>query len=196
MSTRVCGVLVALICAGPVSAQTTEASRAAQSPFLTLNQERLYQQSDFGKRVKAYLQDEAAKLGIENRRIDAALTEEEKRLTTERPTMEAAEFRVLAADFDERVTAIRQAQQSKQASIQREGDTERARFFELAFPVLLALVEETGAVAILNDAAVIFSIRQIDITDAAIIRVNEIVGAAIPDPEQGPAPLPRPDTGE
>jgi Skp family chaperone for outer membrane proteins len=191
MSARICGVL-ALLCAGPVSAQSTVTPQPTASPFLTLNQERLYQQSDFGQRVKSTLQIEASRLSEENRRIDAALTEEEKRLTVERSSMTPDEFRTLATDFDERVTAIRKAQQSKQASIQRQGDQERARFFELAFPILLGLVEETGAVAILNDSAVIFSVRQIDITEAAIVRINQIIGASPLDPEPGQSPVQRP----
>ncbi len=195
MASRICGVL-AILCAGATSAQTTVSPQPTSSPFLTLNQERLYQRSEFGQRVREFLRTEAARLSEENRRIDAALTEEEKRLTVERPSMSPEEFRTLAADFDERVTAIRQAQQSKQTSIQRQGDEERARFFELAFPILLGLVEETGAVAILNDSAVIFSVRQIDITDAAIARINETIGASPPDPETGPSPIQRPDADQ
>ena len=195
MLTRLSGVL-ALLCAAPVVAQTSEAPRILPSPFLTLNQERLYQLSEFGQRVRAELEEKAAALSEENRKIDAALTEEEKRLTDERPTMDPVDFRALAADFDERVTAIRQAQQAKQLSIQRQGDEERARFFELAFPVLLGLVEETGAVAILNDGAVIFSVRQIDITDAAIVRINEEIGASPLAPKPGTPPLRRPEANE
>ncbi|MEP5761101.1 MAG: OmpH family outer membrane protein [Litoreibacter sp.] len=178
---------VAVMLTAPCFAQT-----APTSPVLTLDQERMYAQSMFGKRVQAELTARAEILSTQNRQIDATLTEEEQRLTDERPSMEPADFRALAIDFDERVTAIRLAQAEKQTAIQREGDAERARFFELAFPILLSLVEESGAVAILNDQAVIFSVRQIDITDRAIARIDQVVGAAIPDPEPGVLPVQRP----
>ena len=162
------------------------------SPVLTLSQDRLYVASEFGQRVQAELEAASQELSAENRRIEAALIDEEQRLVADRANLPAEEFRALADDFDERVTGIRRAQEQKASAIQRRADAERARFFELAFPVLLRLVEETGAVAILDNSAVIFSVRQIDITEAAIERVNAEIGAAPPEPESGPQPEPRP----
>lgn len=161
------------------------------SPVLTLNQERLYQQSDFGKRVQEEITDASRVLQQENQRIQADLIAEEQRLTDERPAMEVEAFQELAADFDTRVVSIRAAQDEKADAIRARAEAERTRFFELAFPVLFALVEDTGAVAILNSAAVIFSVRQIDITDRAIARVNQEIGAS-PLPREGPSPLQRP----
>lgn len=164
-----------------------------QSPVLTLNQDRLYLSSEFGLRVQLELEQASTELSEENRRIEAALIEEEQRLTDERPSIDPEEFRALAADFDERVTSIRRAQDSKASAIQRRADTERARFFELAFPVLFELVQETGAFAILDNSAVIFSVRQIDITEAAIERVNREFGAAPLPIDPGPTPQQRPN---
>lgn len=178
---------VAVMLAAPSFAQ-----ERLVSPVLTLNQERMYVQSLFGKRVQADMAAQAEQLSAENGRIDRALTEEEQRLTQERPSMEPADFRALAIDFDERVTLIRRVQAEKQATIQRKGEEERTRFFDLAFPILLTLVEESGAVAILNNEAVIFSVRQIDITDLAISRIDQVIGAATPEPDLGTQPLQRP----
>jgi len=163
------------------------------SPVLTLNQDGLYINSAFGKRVQAELEAISKDLAAENREIEAALVDEEQRLTEKRPDMVPEEFRKVAEEFDERVTGIRQAQEEKANEIRRDADTERARFFELAFPVLLELVEETGAVAILSDTAVIFSVRQIDITREAIERVDKVIGASPRPVDPGPPPLPRPD---
>jgi Skp family chaperone for outer membrane proteins len=162
-----------------------------QSPVLTLNQDRLYVSSEFGRRVQSELEQASQDLATENRRIETALVEEERRLTEERPGMEPAAFREVAEEFDIRVTAIRRAQDNKRAAIQRRADQERARFFDLAFPVLLRLVEESGAVAILNNSAVIFSVRQIDITEAAIERINAEIGPS--QTPSGTTPVPRPD---
>ncbi len=181
------------LCLAAVAGFAFQAHAQNISPVLTLNQDRLYVSSDFGKRVQRELEAASAELTAENRNIEAALVEEEQRLTDERAAMEPAEFRLLAEDFDERVTGIRQAQDRKANAIRNQADRERARFFELAFPVLLSMVEETGAVAILNNNAVIFSVRQIDITDAAIERVNAELGEAAPPAQTGPQPVQRPD---
>ncbi len=173
--------------AGPGIAQ-----QAAPSPVLTLNQERLYQQSDFGKRVQAEIAEASRKLQVENQKIQAELIAEEQRLTDERPAMEVDAFQEPAADFDTRVVSIRAAQDAKATEIRNRAEAERARFFELAFPVLFSLVEETGAVAILNSTSVIFSVRQIDITESAIARINEQIGAS-PLPREGPIPQQRPE---
>ncbi|GFE66826.1 OmpH family outer membrane protein [Litoreibacter roseus] len=172
------------------------AQEATQSPVLTLDQERLFESSAFGQRALADLQKARQELRAENARIQEDLITEEERLRDERPTLEPAAFQKLAADFDERVTAIRAAQDEKGTTILGTLETEKQRFFELAFPVLFELVEETGAVAILNDQAVIFSVRQIDITEAAIARVNQRIGAAPRplDPRQSPRPRPQPET--
>lgn len=161
-------------------------------PILTLNQERLYVGSDFGQRVRDELEAASIELAAENRRIETALVAEEKQLTEDRATMEPETFRSLAEDFDERVTGIRRAQVDKRNALQRSADEERVRFFDLAYPILFQLVEETGALAILNQSAVILSSRQIDVTEVAIERVNAEIGAAPLPPEAPATPQQRP----
>lgn len=180
-------LMAALSVTTPVMAQPVQLS-----PVLTLDQDRMYATSAFGQRVQADLQAQSIKLAQENRKIEVALEEEERRLTDERASMDPSEFQVLAADFDERVTGIRRAQAAKADSVRKIAEAERARFFEAAFPILLELVEETGAVAILNNSAVIFSVRNIDITDAVIERIDATVGASPPPQDTGPLPVQRP----
>ncbi len=181
---------------GAVLAGVGTAQAQQLSPVLTLDQDRLYVASAFGQRVQRDLAEASTVLSNENRRIETALVEEEQRLTDQRADMEPEEFRKLAEEFDARVTGIRQAQERKASDIQRRADRERARFFELAFPVLFQLVEETGAFAIIDNSAVIFSVRNIDITDEAIARVNAEIGEApLPD-DPGPTPQPRPEGAE
>ena len=187
------GLLAAI--SGAAIAQQSPVSGPAPAPILTLNQERLYANSLFGQRVRDDLEAASADLVAENRRIEAALVTEESQLVEDRATMEPAEFRELAEEFDERVTGIRQAQSEKRDALQRAADAERTRFFELAFPVLFALVEETGALAILNQNAVILSSRSIDVTDQAIARIDAEIGAAAPQPAPDVSPSPRPEGG-
>ena len=161
-------------------------------PLLTLNQDRLYANSLFAARVREELEKASATLSAENRRIEAELVAEESQLVEDRATLPPDEFRLLAEDFDARVTDIRQAQADKRAALQTLADSERARFYEMAFPVLFELVEETGALAILNQNAVILSSRSIDVTEVAIERVNMQIGAAPLPPGAPVAPQPRP----
>ena len=174
------------------------AQEGAQPQILTLNQDRLYQSSLFGQRVRAQLEAQSTELAAENRRIEAALVAEESQLTEDRADMEPSEFRALAEDFDTRVTGIRRAQADKRDALQRIADEERARFFEMAYPVLFELVEESGALAILNQSAVILSSRSIDVTDQAIARINAVIGEGAPQegqPEEG-SEAPSPSEGE
>ncbi|MEM9434061.1 MAG: OmpH family outer membrane protein [Pseudomonadota bacterium] len=172
------------------------AAIAQTAPVLTLNQEALYLASDFGKRVQSELEQQSRALASENRRIETELVDEERALTEQRPDMEPAAFRELADEFDQRVTEIRDAQDAKLDAIQDRADAERARFYELAFPVLLELVESSGAVAILNSDAVIFSVRNIDITEEAIAAVNTTIGSAPRDGAQMQSPAPRPNEAQ
>lgn len=181
-----CGMMVAGVSA---SAQ----DNTVPVPILTLNQERLYTNSMFGQRVRAELEAASTELAGENRRIEAALVAEESQLTEDRALMDPDAFRLLAEDFDDRVTGIRRAQVEKRDALQRTADQERARFFELAYPVLFELVEETGALAILNQSAVILSSRQIDVTETAIARVDASFGAAALAAEPAATPQQRPD---
>ena len=186
---------VAMFAFSPVLAQefSTGVPELGPNPVLTLDQDRLYATSEFGMRVQAEITKDLEALSAENRQIEVALEAEERRLTDERVGMEPVEFQNLAAEFDMRVTEIREAQSSKAENIRSRADQERERFFEAAFPVLLSLVEESGAVAILNSSAVIFSIRKIDITDIAISRVNQELGAAPLPVDPGPLPIQRPE---
>ena len=160
---RVLALCVCLL-AGPASAQDV----APAPPILTLDQERLYSASLFAERVRDTLDARSRVLAAENRRIEATLRGEERQLTEDRATME------------------RQAEEAAAAA-------KRARFFQLAFPVLFELVQETGALAILNQNAVILSLRSIDVTELAIERVNAEIGAAPPPPETPEPPLRRPE---
>jgi len=110
-------VAALMAAAAPASAQQSLPNPSATAPFLVLDEDRLYEESAFGLRVIEELKARAEAFGEENIRIGKALEDEERRLTNERAGMEPAAFRELAVDFDERVTAIRQAQAAKQAAI-------------------------------------------------------------------------------
>lgn len=166
---------------------------AAERPFLTLDQERLFAESDFGQRVRREIEERARALGAENRSIEAELSAEERALTRQRDDMAPDAFRELADAFDAKVVAIRERQDAKAREIDEYAESERQRFFSEMLPILLEIVRDTGATAILEDRAIILAAEALDITEEALRRTNARLGdgsdgapapgAATPDPK-------------
>ncbi len=166
---------------------------AVSAPILSLDQERLFSQTLFGKAAISSLQADTDALIIENRRIDAALEAEERELTTRRGTMSPEEFRPLAEAFDKKVEEIRTAQAAKSRALSRRQDEDRQRFFEAATPVLGALMLDRGAYAIIDKRAVLLGFEAIDLTASAIARIDEVLGAGtVPGSVGPPTPTIRP----
>ena len=163
------------------------------SPVLVIDTDRVFADSLFGQRVAADVQRDSEALVAENRRIEAALTEEERSLTLRRPTMPVADFRAEAAAFDERVQGIRTAQDTKQRALQDGIVAGREQFLQVVRPVLGQLMQEAGAAVILDRRTVFLSVGSIDVTDLAIARIDAAIGdgADLPvDPPPEPAPQP------
>ena len=173
----------------PATAQGTPAPGLQPSPVLTLDQDRLFQASAFGQRVSREIDAAVKTLATENHEIEAQLAAEEKDLTSRRAGMTAAEFRPLADEFDAKVVEIRRAQEEKLITLNGRRDLERQTFYQAAAPVLGDLVREAGAVAILDARAVFLSADRIDVTDEAIARIDQLLGAG---PLAPVAPLPSP----
>lgn len=182
--------------APPAPAGTEAPLRA---PVVTLDRERLFAESRMGQEVLAQYDRDSAALVAENRRLEQALEEEERQLTARRAAMAPEAFRPLAAEFDQRVEALREAQDAKSRAITRLRDERRVAFFETAVPVLGQLMLEIEALAIIDRGAIILTFDQLDITDMAIARLDAEFAAgnlpALPGPsaqpgEGGPAESP------
>ncbi len=183
-------VAFALALIGPaqiVSGQAVQAQQAGGdtgldrgsivSAVLTIDSDRLFLDSDFGKRVVAEVEAKGAVLATENRKIEADLEAEEKRLTTVRATMSPEEFRTLANEFDEKVQQTRQVQATKGRALNALLDQEREVFERAAAPVLERLMRSADAAVILDLRAVFVSASAIEITDDAISLLNETLGS-------------------
>ena len=155
---------------------TPVAAQNAVTRIYTLDQEQLFSESDFGKRVLAEINRRSTALAEENRNIEETLGAEEQDLTNRRPTLDVAEFRLLADEFDLRVEEIRKTQAQKTVDLNNWLDQERQRFGEAVFPVLLQLAQDLGASVILDRRSVIMASDQIDITSLAISEVNTAIG--------------------
>ncbi|MEW9920746.1 OmpH family outer membrane protein [Marimonas sp. MJW-29] len=147
------------------------------SPVLTIDSERLFLQSAFGRRVAAEIEAKGAELTAENRRIEADLEAEERELTEKRATMSPEEFRELADAFDRKVQDTRQAQSAKGRALNALLEQEREVFLNAAAPVLERLMREAEAAVILERRSVFVSASAIEITDDAIALLDETLGS-------------------
>jgi Skp family chaperone for outer membrane proteins len=162
-----------LMLAPPALAQDNVLIR---SPILSLDQDRMFALSHFGKRFEAELQADGSLLEAENRRIEAALEAEEKDLTARRPAMSADAFRALADAFDTKVQRIRTEQTAKARALTERTEEAQRQFIEAARPVIEDLMVDAGAVVIIDPRSVVISRAAIDVTDEAIRRINASIG--------------------
>lgn len=163
---------------------TTLSEGTLQVPFVTLDEQRLFAASRYGQALLAELESEQAKLAAENRRIEAELAAKERELTDRRAGLAASEFRALADAFNTEVDNHRAAQKAKEQSLYQRHDANRLRFRDVANQVLVEIMAERGALAIIDEQAILLGFREIDITDTAISRLDALIGdgSALPRP--------------
>jgi Skp family chaperone for outer membrane proteins len=159
---------VLLILVAQVQAQETSVA-----PILTLDQDRFFLESDFGRAALERERSETAELEQENKRIEDDLIAEEQALTEQRKTLSPEEFAAKADAFDAKVERIRTEQDAKARALTESRDKDRQAFLQAAIPVLGALLGEKRATAIFDKGQVIVALSVIDITDEAIAKVNE-----------------------
>ncbi len=146
------------------------------SPVLTIDSERLFRESAFGRRVAAEAEARGTELSTENRQIEADLEAEELALTEQRATLTPEEFRDLADAFDAKVQDTRTAQTAKGRAINEELERAREVFLAAAAPVLEKLMRDAGAAVILERRSVFVSAAAIEITEDAIALLDETLG--------------------
>lgn len=171
---------------GGVAAQAQDAApapRRIQSPVLTIDVERLFAETLFGRRVNEDLRRRGAALQAENERLTAELTARERSLTERRPTMDPEAFRAEADAFDADVQRIRAEQDAKEAALQAAFDEERQRFLAAVTPVLVRLMIERGAVVVIERRDVFLSVGLVDITDDAVAAIDAEMGDGRVPPE-------------
>ncbi|WP_405405169.1 OmpH family outer membrane protein [Paracoccus sp. Ld10] len=157
------------------------------APILTLDQEVLYLTSVWGLRAQARLEAEGEEVAAENDRLTQLLSSEEARLTEQRSTLPAAEFRDLAENFDIRATRIRRERAQAVQALNAWAEADRAAFFRAARPMMGQLMQDRGAVAVLDGRTILVSLDAIDVTEQLVAVLNERIGDG-----EGVVPLPEP----
>lgn len=156
------------------------------SAILTIDQNRLYAASAWGRRAQAQLEAEGGQIAAENERLTQLLSSEEAALTDRRAALPPDEFRRLAEAFDLRATRIRRERAQAVQELNDWADADRAAFFRAALPHMGDLMAERGAVAVLDYRTVFVSLETIDITEALTDRLDREIGdgaGAVPLPE-------------
>ena len=147
-----------------------------KSPVVTLDQEKLFTDTRYGRALQAELDAQAAALVAENRKIDAALEAEETDLTNQRARLSPQVFRPLADAFDVKANDLRNAQDAKSRELSRLRDQQRRDFFSGVGPIIGDYMVERGAVAVLEKSSVIVSLGSVDITQEIVARIDQRLG--------------------
>jgi Skp family chaperone for outer membrane proteins len=161
--------------AGPVAGQGLSLGES-DAPILTVDQDRLYLGSAWGRRVAAETEAEVQALSAENRALEAQLAAEEQALTERRGSLTPEEFRAEADAFDARAVQVRRDQDAKERDLLRNRDAERQRFFGAALPVMGQAMQDRGALVILDRRSVFLALEVLDVTDDFIARIDAAIG--------------------
>jgi len=170
------GAFGARVVAQTAPASVTERLNAPAGGIYTLNQDRLFSGSMFGRRVMKELAERQQALARENKKLEEQLKAEEKDLTVRRDSLDPKTFRKLADDFDKRVEKIRKDQARKVNALNSWVDGERKRFFKEASRLVPQFALEHGISVILDERTVVFAVRAADITPALIKRLDASLG--------------------
>jgi len=168
-------LLIGALASAPVPLLAQDFGRVV-SPILTLDRDRLFNGTLYGQRVNRELESASTAMAAETREIETALEAEEQALTEQRATMAPEAFRSLATAFDEKVQALRAERKAAEADLLSQIDAAQADFFNRIGPVLGQLVRERGAVLIVDRRAVLLAATDVDITPAAIERIDAVLG--------------------
>ncbi|VDS10095.1 Outer membrane protein (OmpH-like) [Paracoccus haematequi] len=170
----------------PAVQPPADAARSA-APILTVDQDVLFAASDWGRRTQRVLDEEGGKIEAENERLASQLSAEEATLTEQRGTMDPAEFRKLAEAFDTRATEVRRQRAQVVQDLNAWAEADRTAFYRAARPLMAEMMQERGAVAVLDRRTVFVSMDAIDMTQALVARLNAALGDGA-----GTVPLPGP----
>ena len=185
-----CALVLAIYGAGVRAQDITVQPPQAPAQVLLIDQDRLFSGSVFGQAVGGVIDRVGRDLSAQNREIEDVLTQEEQRLTELRSSLSIEDFRLRAAEFDARVVEIRSEQDAKNRALGAYAEAARQRFLEIMGPILIDLVQRSGAEVLMDRRAVIFARDDIDITDEAIAAINaaladriDAILAELPEPQ-------------
>ena len=138
---------------------------------VSVNRDRLIQESKFGKVLVDALTLRQRQLIKENGSLASDLEREERELTAVRKTLDPDEFSRLAKAFDEKVKDVRRRQDQKAVELSKAREDARFRFFGEVEQLIKQLMKENGIVFVL-DESVVWIAQGGDITRLIIERLD------------------------
>ncbi|MEL7279463.1 MAG: OmpH family outer membrane protein [Pseudomonadota bacterium] len=167
----------ALIALGGVPAPSVAQDLGVlRSDILVIDPERLFEDSELGRKMLADHQDEREALAAANEALAAELEAEEQRLTNIRADTSPEDFRALADEFDARVQQIRADSERRVRDLERKRDRLPREFLNRVDQIILDIMRASGGVVLLDQRSVILRAEAVDITDRAIARINTEIG--------------------
>ena len=150
-----------------------------KSSLFTVDMGKLFRSSDFGKKIISTNNLERKELQNENEELEALLLSEEKELSEQRKILSSDEFRPKALAFDEKVSIIRTEQGKKEENLKNKARKEEAEFYKRIYPLLYELLLDRGGLILIDQRNVILWDSTVDITDEAILLINQVLGKSI-----------------
>ena len=146
------------------------------SPILIVNVDRIYRESAAGRSISAAEAELVKQAETELRARRDALTTEEQALAAERDTLSPSQLEERTAQFRASVAELRQFRRERGVAIQKAVSAARVVLKQALQPVLVAIMRERRAAAMLDARNVVLSASALDITDEAIRRLDAAAG--------------------
>ena len=147
------------------------------SVVFTVDMNKLFRSSDFGKLIILANNKARQRLQNENEELEAKLLSEEKELSQQRKLLSLDEFRPKASEFDKKVSIIRTEQSTKEENLNNKARKEKAEFYKRVYPLLYELLLEKGGLVLVDQRNAILWDSSVDITDDAIKLINQVLGS-------------------
>lgn len=183
------GLFLAL---GTVQPGNAQQMGVIQSDILVIDPERMLLESEYGIRLQREIQAERDRLIKKNEQVAQELEDEEQRLTALRATTPPSEFREMADAFDQRVEELRLESERMSRELERRRELVPIQFMRVVQPVLSELLLEANAMVMIDARAVMLHTAAADVTELAVVRINERIGRgperALPEVPTEPEP--------
>ncbi len=149
------------------------------SGLFTVDMNKLFRSSEFGKNVILTNNKARQELQNENEELESKLLLEEKELSKQRQILSLDEFRPKALEFDKKVSIIRTEQGEKEERLKNKARKEESEFYKRIYPLLYDLLLERGGLMLIDQRNIILWDSSVDITEEAIKLINQVLGKDI-----------------
>ena len=150
-----------------------------QSGLFTVDMNKLFRSSDFGKKIISANNKARLELQNENEELESELLSEEKELSEQRKILSLEDFRPKALEFDKKVSIIRTEQSAKEENLKNKARKQESEFYKRIYPLLYEILLDRGGLVLVDQRNVILWDTNVDITDDAIRLINQVLGNSI-----------------